>query len=73
MKITIENTTKTVTADGVLCRVWEGVSDSGIRVVCLIPRIAVAEGQDVSQFEKELQQTKAPSPETQAFPLRMVL
>jgi hypothetical protein len=73
MKITIENTTKIVTASGVQCRVWEGTTESGIKVQALIPRIAVAAGEDTSQFQKELEEQAAPSPEIEAWPLRMIL
>ena len=73
MKITIESTTKIVTADGVPCRVWEGTTETGIRVQALIPRIAVSAGEDISQFQKELEEQKAPSPEIEAWPLRMIL
>ena len=73
MKVTIESTTKIVTANGVECRVWEGVTASGVKIQCLIARVAVANGQDVSQFEAELKETRAPSAEVQAFPLRMIL
>ena len=43
MKITIESTTRLVTVnaphseDGIQCRVWEGVTEHGIRVQCLRP------------------------------------
>lgn len=73
MKITIENTTKMVKANGVDCRVWEGETEHGVKIVVLIPRIAVKEGQDVKQFEAELQEQRAPSAETEVFPLRMIL
>jgi hypothetical protein len=73
MKISIESTTKVVNASGIPCRVWEGKTESGVDVVCLIPRIAVPNGQDASEFEKELQEHAPPSPITDAFPLRMIL
>jgi hypothetical protein len=80
VKITIENTSKVILvktsalADGVPCRVWEGTTESGIEVQCLIVRIAAAATEpDLSQFESELQETRAPSAEVLAFPLRMVL
>ena len=73
MKITIESTTRIVTANGVECRVWEGVTERGVKIQALIPRIAVANGQDTSQFEAELREHSAPSAEVQAFPLRMIL
>ena len=73
MKITIENTTRIVNANGVDCRVWEGVSERGVKVQCLIPRISALAGQDLSQFEAELKETRPPSVDAQAFPLRMIL
>jgi hypothetical protein len=73
MKITIENTTKIVEANGVQCRVWEGQTESGVKVTCLIPRIAVKEGQDITQFEAELKEERAPSADVQFFPMRMIL
>ena len=73
MKIIIENTSKIVKANGLDCRVWEGVTASGIKISALIPRIAVGPGEDVSQFEAELQSTRPPSPEIEAWPLRMIL
>ena len=68
MKITIENTTKIVEVSvgvgrAVPCRVWEGETDSGIKVACLIPSIAVRNGQDTTQFDRELEQQRAPSGE----------
>lgn len=81
MKIIIENTDRivllTVENGGekgrVPARIWEGKTDSGIPVHCFITRIAVAEGENTEQFEKELSQQKAPSPEIQAIPLYLVL
>lgn len=32
MKITIESTTQIVEANGVKCRVWEGVTERGVKV-----------------------------------------
>lgn len=79
MKITIESTTKIVKVYssgneyGIECRVWEGITERGVKVQCLIPRIAVALGQDISQFEAELQEQRPPSAEVSTFPLRMIL
>jgi hypothetical protein len=82
VKITIESTTKIVKivgssraglVDAIECRVWEGVTEHGIKVQCLIPRIAAANGQDISQFVAELQEQRAPSAEVSAFPARMIL
>ena len=73
MTMTITSTSKVVTLDGVQCRVWEGSSERGVKLHCFIPRVAVAADQDVSQFEAELQEKAAPSPEVEVIPLRMIL
>ncbi len=73
MKITIESTTKIVSANGVQCRVWEGETKRGVKVQVLVPRIAALAGQDLSQFEEELKEQRPPSTDVQAFPLRMIL
>lgn len=78
MKITIESTTRIVLvktsmlADGIECRVWEGETAGGVKVEALIPRIAAREGQDLAQFEAELQEQRAPSADS-AWPLRLIL
>jgi len=74
LKVTLESTSQIVNASGIDCRVWEGETEHGVRVVALIPRLAVKNGQDTAQFEAELQETRAPSIEAQqAYPLRMIL
>jgi hypothetical protein len=74
MKITIESTTKIVDANGIDCRVWEGKTERGIEVICLIPRIAVRNGQDTAQFEEELKEQRPPTViNDAAFPMRLIL
>lgn len=73
MKMTIQSTTQIVRASGVDCRVWEGVTERGVKVQALIPRVAALADQDLSQFEAELKEQKPPSAEVQAFPLSMIL
>lgn len=73
MKVILESTTKIVHLNGVPARIWEGTTDSGIRVHCYVTRIAVALDSDQSQFERELQDCRAPSPEVQALTMRMIL
>lgn len=74
MKITIESTSQIMTINGVRCRIWEGETESGIKVNCIIPRIAVYENSDQTQFDKELQEVKPPSKEAlEAFPLKMII
>lgn len=79
MKITIESTSRLVeirTPTGnVLARIWEGTTDGGIRVICLITRISVREDQDLdlTQFNAELEEHRAPSADAQAYPLHIIL
>jgi hypothetical protein len=56
VKITIESTTKIVKANGIDCRVWEGTTERGVKVVCLIPNIAAWADQDLTQFDAELRE-----------------
>ena len=77
MKITIESTPNVVKLTGptgleIECRVWEGETERGVKVQCLITRIAALKSEDLSQFELELKEMRAPS-FLQAFPLRMIL
>jgi hypothetical protein len=73
MRITVESTTKKVQLNGVPARIWEGTTDSGIPVHVYITRVAVEEGQHQEQFERELDQHRAPSPAVQAISLKLVL
>ena len=79
MKITIESTSKIVemrpsfARDPIPCRVWEGFTESGIRLHAFISRVAVLESEDTSQFDRELLETRAPSEDTLAIPMRMIL
>ncbi len=78
MKITIESTDRIVTArlpggmDEVPARVWEGSTESGIPVQCLVTRICAPASENLEQFQKELQECRPPSA-VQTFPLRMIL
>ena len=74
MKITMESTSQIVNASGLDCRVWEGVTERGVKVHVLVTRVAVHKDQDCSQFEPELKEQRAPTVEAQqAFPARMIL
>lgn len=73
MKVTLVNTSKIVELNGVPARVWEGETESGIKIHAFITRIAVEKSQDTSQFEKELKEQKPPSADVEAIPLRMII
>lgn len=73
MKVEIESTGKIVKLNGIPARVWEGHTESGIPVHCFVTRISPQTHDNIEQFEKELQEQKAPSPAIEAYPLSMVL
>lgn len=74
MTMTIHSTTRIVKVNGIDCRLWEGTTERGVNVEVLIPRIAVRNGQDTSQFEAELSEQHAPAgADSIAFPLRMLI
>ena len=72
MLVHLESTTKIVEVNGVPARLWEGHTANGIAVHALITRIAVNKENDTAEFERDLQQCKAPSPEF-SIPLRLIL
>jgi hypothetical protein len=77
MKIMVESTTKivelVVEGNSVPARIWEGTTEGGISVHCYITRIAVHREADTAQFEEELLEQRAPCPEIEAIPLRLIL
>lgn len=73
MKATIESTTKMVTVSGVQARIWEGKTECGIPFHAFIVRVGVLKDEDNTQFAAELEEMKAPSPEVESYPLRMIL
>jgi hypothetical protein len=77
MKITIESTTRTAMIhkgiEQIEARVWEGETESGIKVVALIPRIAAPADANLKQFDLELKDCRPPTDLSDAFPLRMIL
>lgn len=79
MKVTIESTTRMVevtmqySGAQMMCRVWEGVTESGVKVQMMVPRVACLASENQAEFEAELLETRAPMASVLAFPLRMVL
>jgi hypothetical protein len=74
MIIQIESTTKIIELNGVPARVWEGITDSGIKVHAFITRIGIDKDETrIEEFAKELLEQKTPTPEIEAIPLRMIL
>ena len=81
MRITLESTgffTKVKQAhaaedSAVECRMWQGETESGTPICCLIARIAVNSAHNQEEFERDLLEQSAPVIMPDAFPLRMVL
>lgn len=70
MKIAIESTPIITHLDGVPCRVWEGVTESGTPCKVFVHRVAVHNADNAQQFERELQEQLQPGI---VIPLRNVL
>jgi hypothetical protein len=74
MKITIESTSKIIHLNDVPARIWEGQTESGIKVHCFITRIAIDKDETrIEEFEQELKEQKVPTPEIEAYSLRLIL
>jgi hypothetical protein len=74
MKLTISSTSQIVTVNGsIQARVWEGKTESGIPVQCLIAQIAVDVNLRQEDFERELKETESPAPSVSAFPFPSVI
>ncbi len=75
MKIIIQSTDKLTTMDGVPVRVWNGVTERGVRCFVFVHRLAVAADQDTAAFEAELKEQKEPIEIThaRAIDLRHIL
>lgn len=73
MQVIISNTSKIVEVNGVPSRIWEGETSTGIGVRLFVTRIAVKETEDTSQFEKELEEVRAPSAVAESYPARVIL
>lgn len=74
MKVTIESTSKIVQLNGVPARVWEGQTESGIKVLCYITRVAIGKDEPrTEEFERELTEQRSPSVVAAAIPLNLIL
>lgn len=60
MKITIESTSQIIKVSGLPARVWEGQTESGIPIFCVIASVGVHRDQDSTQFKAELKECKEP-------------
>lgn len=77
MTVHLQNTTKIVTliVNGaeVPARIWEGVTENGIRCHAFITRIAVHKDDNAEEFERDLAEQRTPTTEVAAIPLRLIL
>lgn len=76
MTITIHNTNKIVLLNGKQVRIWEGETESGIKIHCYMALIAHSKDEPpeaVRIFKYELKRVSAPSNEIEAIPLRLIL
>ena len=80
MKITIESTEKIVELENegtgiVPARVWEGKTENGCPVHVFVTRISpqTFDPKHLEQFERDLEEQRAPSPEVKAYDLRLIL
>jgi hypothetical protein len=81
MKANIESTTRLVNmmvrcgtnGHGMPARIWQGVTEGGVKFYLFVTRVAVGKNADNAQFEAELKEMAAPSAEAESFPLRMIL
>lgn len=77
MKVTLESTDKMVelVVDGhtIPARVWEGHTEDGVCTMAFVTRILCMEPERSQEFDKALQETRAPSPVAGAIESRLVL
>lgn len=73
MKITLESTSQIVQFNGIEARVWVGKTEAGVPLTAFITRVAVEQGQDASEFDRELAAQKEPRVVGPIWPARMVI
>lgn len=60
MRITIESTDQLTNLDRVPVRVWEGVTERGVKCYVFVHRVAVHEDADAARLDAELRETLPP-------------
>lgn len=78
MLIQIHSTSAIKNIDGVDCRVWEGRTEGGVEVYCLIARIAHKDNEDeekVEDFKVDLKEAHRPPSDDakRCFSLRQIM
>jgi hypothetical protein len=72
MKISLESTDQVVSLNGVLARVWQGKTESGVNVQAFITRIAVDQS-DAAACEIIARELRENAPPTVEWPLFMIM
>ncbi len=70
MKLTITATDQLTKFDEVPVRVWEGITEDGVKCKVFVHRIAVHNDEDASAFERNLKERLPPG---RHLPLSMIL
>jgi hypothetical protein len=76
MKATIKSTTKIIHLNGVPARIWEGETESRVKIHCYITRVAIDKDESFyerKRFAEELQEHEPPTPEIEAIPAKLIL
>lgn len=77
MRVQLESTSKivmlSVEGKDIPARIWEGVTENGVPCHAYITRIACAAELDTQEFERDLQEHRAPSAESEWIPARLIL
>lgn len=74
MKIQMHSTDKIVHLNGVPARIWEGITEGGVKCHAYITRIACDKDEpQAEEFQRDLTEHRPPSAEVAAIPLRMIL
>ena len=74
MNVTLTSTTKIVSLNGHMHRVWEGETESGIKCHAFIARVAIdIDEPRAIEFQQELVECKPPSIEIEAIPFKLII
>ena len=74
MRAILNSTTKIVKINGIKTRVWEGISESGIKMHAYIALVGIDKNEkNTEQFDKELEQMQPPSVDIDMIPPAMII
>lgn len=74
MKVTLHSTKAITEVNGARARIWEGTTETGIRVYAAIADIAVHAEDDQAEFERDLERCEPASADAvRAFDLRLFM